>query len=370
MNHSFLSQARPLATIILFLFTYIGQAHSQEQLEIEGAIIIGESTDSTPSNGTIEFDGSEFLGRTGGFWKSLSAATSPWTESGSIIYFNQSGGQVGIGTSSPTTKLHLIHDSANYPHLQLEEVKDGKDSKIVLSNSTNITNRWIISGQSSLGADQEIGWFFNASPKLVYDKTNSGLGLNTENPLATFQMFDNTKDTIDFMMTPYTNGGKHSKIIMAEDSDATFNMSWLYEGDANIMQLFGEDNGVIYGPHFQVKRNSGNAAFGDTFATGYKLTVDGKIMCEELQVLLKADWPDYVFEQEYELMPLPQLRDYLSEHKHLPGIPTAVEVSEEGIAVGEMQKMMMEKIEELTLYLLELEEEVAALKSENANLKK
>lgn len=111
-------------------------------------------------------------------------------------------------------------------------------------------------------------------------------------------------------------------------------------------------------------------ALGNTFATGYKLTVDGKIICEELQVLLKADWPDYVFEEKYHLMPLAELRDYLNEHKHLPGIPTAAEVSEEGIAVGEMQKMMMEKIEELTLYMLELEKEVNALKLENETLKK
>jgi hypothetical protein len=65
-----------------------------------------------------------------------------------------------------------------------------------------------------------------------------------------------------------------------------------------------------------------------------------------------ADWPDYVFEQEYPLMSLYELEASIRNEKHLPGIPSAEEVEKEGITVGEIQSQMLKKIEELTLYTI------------------
>jgi hypothetical protein len=86
---------------------------------------------------------------------------------------------------------------------------------------------------------------------------------------------------------------------------------------------------------------------------GYALSVDGKIVCEELLVEDSADWPDYVFQEDYRLQPLEEVEAHIKERKHLPGIPTAAEISKNGLPIGEMQKRMMEKIEELTLHLIE-----------------
>jgi hypothetical protein len=96
---------------------------------------------------------------------------------------------------------------------------------------------------------------------------------------------------------------------------------------------------------------------------GYMLAVDGKIISEEVKVQMSGSWPDYVFANNYKLRPLSELRKFITENKHLPGIPPAAEVEKNGIELGDMQKRMMEKIEELTLYILKLEDEIQKIKS-------
>jgi hypothetical protein len=95
---------------------------------------------------------------------------------------------------------------------------------------------------------------------------------------------------------------------------------------------------------------------GTFLANGYILSVDGKIIAEEMRIQNSTNWPDYVFDKKYDLMPLEELKQSIHMNKHLPNIPSASQVEQEGIAVGDMQKKMMEKIEELTLYILDLHE--------------
>jgi len=96
-----------------------------------------------------------------------------------------------------------------------------------------------------------------------------------------------------------------------------------------------------------------------------KLAVGGKILCEEVEVRLKGSncWADYVFENDYELRPLAEVEDYIEENKHLPGIPSTQELEENGLNVNEMLKLQMEKIEELTLYILEQEARISELEN-------
>lgn len=119
----------------------------------------------------------------------------------------------------------------------------------------------------------------------------------------------------------------------------------------------------------------GSMGIGTEETFGYKLAVAGKMITEEVVVKLQP-WPDYVFESDYPLMPLPELEVYLTENKHLPGIPTAAEVVEEGVKLGEMNAKLLEKVEELTLYMIELNKQMEKLnrsndllKSENIKLK-
>jgi hypothetical protein len=100
-------------------------------------------------------------------------------------------------------------------------------------------------------------------------------------------------------------------------------------------------------------------------ADGYKLAVTGKIICEELKVELIADWPDYVFSDHYALSPLHELKSFIEVNNHLPNIPSATEVQKEGFEVGEMNRKLLEKVEELTLYVISLQEQIDELKANN-----
>jgi hypothetical protein len=108
---------------------------------------------------------------------------------------------------------------------------------------------------------------------------------------------------------------------------------------------------------------TGNLRVGTTpLPAGYTFGVDGKIICTELMVRTVANWPDYVFEKNYKRRTLSDLENFIKDNKHLPGIPNAKAMQQGGLNVGEMQKLQMEKIEELTLYILDLKREIEMLK--------
>jgi len=86
---------------------------------------------------------------------------------------------------------------------------------------------------------------------------------------------------------------------------------------------------------------------------GVELAVDGEILCEEVMVKLSGDWADFVFDKKYDLKSLPQVEKYIKENHHLPDVPSASEVEENGIELGDMNKILLQKIEELTLYIID-----------------
>jgi hypothetical protein len=93
----------------------------------------------------------------------------------------------------------------------------------------------------------------------------------------------------------------------------------------------------------------------------YKLAVRGNVMAERVKVEVYSKWPDYVFEKDYKLIELSQLREFISTNGHLPNIPSAENATKIGIDLGEMDVRLLEKIEELTLYILELEQRLKKL---------
>ncbi|MCK7560203.1 hypothetical protein MKQ70_36960 [Chitinophaga sedimenti] len=97
----------------------------------------------------------------------------------------------------------------------------------------------------------------------------------------------------------------------------------------------------------------GNVGIGTTDVGSNKLTVEGTIGARKVKVTALSPWPDYVFAPAYELPSIAKVEQYIHEHQHLPGIPAAAEVKERGVDLGEMNAKLLEKIEELTLYLIE-----------------
>ncbi|HMI77987.1 MAG TPA: hypothetical protein VK484_04300, partial [Ferruginibacter sp.] len=114
-----------------------------------------------------------------------------------------------------------------------------------------------------------------------------------------------------------------------------------------------------------ILQSNGNFSMGGTeAATGYRLSVHGKVMATDYTALSINNWPDYVFDNKYKLMPLTDVKNYINKHKHLPNIPAAAEIEKNGIQLGDMSKRLMEKVEELTLYILQLQDQVDELKKQ------
>ncbi|WP_421876497.1 hypothetical protein [Marinoscillum sp.] len=99
------------------------------------------------------------------------------------------------------------------------------------------------------------------------------------------------------------------------------------------------------------------------------LEVNGTIRSKEVKVEA-SPWPDYVFSEGYDLMSLAEISDYIAENQHLPGMPSAKQVAKEGVALGEMNAKLLEKVEELTLYVISLQNQLHQQQREINELKK
>ncbi len=125
--------------------------------------------------------------------------------------------------------------------------------------------------------------------------------------------------------------------------------------------------------------NNGNAWFSmpvrigtafndiDIISADYRLYVQDGIRTERVKVDLQVNWADYVFHDDYFLMPLLELERFIEVNNHLPGIPTVKTVEEEGIELGEMNVMLLEKVEELTLHVISLQKQIEELRNTNNN---
>jgi hypothetical protein len=113
----------------------------------------------------------------------------------------------------------------------------------------------------------------------------------------------------------------------------------------------------------------GTVGIGTSKTGDYRLAVDGTIGARKLKVTQET-WADYVFDKGYQLPALQEVQHYIDQHKHLPGVPSAADVKRDGVDVGEMNKILLKKIEELTLYLLEDHALIMQLKEQVAELSK
>lgn len=100
-----------------------------------------------------------------------------------------------------------------------------------------------------------------------------------------------------------------------------------------------------------------------------KLSVNGAIRCKRL-VVLQTEWADYVFDSCYKRPSLAYLEQYIKDHKHLPDIPSAKEAVDKGVDVGDCQAILLKKVEELTLYMIEQNKKMEQVIHDNEELKK
>lgn len=110
---------------------------------------------------------------------------------------------------------------------------------------------------------------------------------------------------------------------------------------------------------------SGSVGIGTTSTYTYKLAVNGSAIATSMTVKLNANWPDYVFKKDYQLQSLDRVKAYIDKNHHLPEMPSAQEVEEKGVNLGEISTSLTKKVEELTLYLIEKDKQLAEQKRLN-----
>lgn len=293
----------------------------------------------------------------GGWVEFLSHLDKHWDRTGTHV-FNTNPGNIGIGTNGPTEKLTInaIDPAIRFLNSNTEKgllKSEGNDMKL----GTYASN---ISGNIQFnirGVDR----------MTVASDGKIGIGITT--PISRLHVgsgFEASLSSHGYLMMGAENG---SNLIMDNNEIMARN-----NGAASHLYLQNEGGNVTIGdPSFfnsfhrlGVEGNlvvTGAIRIGETTGpNGYKLAVDGKAICTELLVRLVNNWPDYVFSKEHKLRDLTEVEDFIIKNSHLPGIPSAKTLEENGMNIGDMQKLQMEKIEELTLYIIELKKDIEKLK--------
>lgn len=193
-------------------------------------------------------------------------------------------------------------------------------------------------------------------------KGNGNVGIGLNNPSERLEIY---KGRIRFKGNTAAN---FAHGLTWTNNAGTADKTFVGQYDDNTLGFYGFP-GAGWGLLWDV--NDGSLRLGTAQkANGYLLNIGGKAIAEEVRVQLRAAWPDYVFKPGHHLLPLPQLESYIYQNHHLPNIPTAETLEKEGTDLGEMQRKMMEKIEELTLYVIELKKELNQQQQTIEDLKK
>lgn len=260
---------------------------------------------------------------------------------GTGLFINSSG-SVGIGTKTLTEKLTVAGNV---------QAKTGYFTTAPADNTTfgNNVNR------------------VNQSLALT-----AGYASSSTTDTRTFHYMDMPKSDIDtggsvvWLGIDNRNGYTRFRFRAAQDADSQFmlfdkgqveNFSVLDDGNQKVTLRMPKANSYV------CIGTSSNTDGSDI----YKLSVAGKVRAHEVKVY--NTWADYVFEEDYNLKPLTEVEEFIAENGHLPNVPSAAEVEEKGIELGEMTKIQQEKIEELTLYLIQQQKENQELKKELNELK-
>jgi hypothetical protein len=287
-------------------------------------------------------------------------------------------GNVGIGTSAPVTKLHI---NAQVPGIRLgssvgAEGFTGEFGAITFTRHYDLNTSAKIYSYANWGTDQYSGGelHFATTPPNSYGagglpltdrmviNSIGNVGIGTAAPNAGLEISKGS--TNDLALQLSSSGPGWGSGLRFKNTGASGKTWGVYTGSDGVFHVSNVDasNDVI------TIMGNNNVGIGTTDPGSFKLAVNGKIWGTEVQVAVTRP-PDYVFEPAYDLKPLAEIETYIKENKHLPEVPSAKEMEKNGVQLGEMNMLLLKKVEELTLHLIEMSNRIKNLESENQRLK-
>jgi len=309
----------------------------------------------------------------------FNSSYAQWAYNGNHIV-NQNSGYVGIGTNVPATPLE-VQGSSNGWLLNLRAIaaNAGEINGIKFNSGYLADSKW--AGISSVAEDVHSNntgllLYANATERMrIQGNGDIGIGTNAPNAkLAIFQAAElgNAARTSKLILTVSGavgtgNNFQHNTWLSRNENGNDWLSAVLHDGisidDSYLIPSVDTRTWWERNPEGNIQSwgdkqntymtlNNGNVSIGTKDSKGYKLAVNGKIHTNEVRVDMDV-WPDYVFNNDYKLPLLSEVESFINKNHHLPAMPSEAEVKTQGIQLGEMNKILVQKVEELTLYLIE-----------------
>lgn len=292
----------------------------------------------------------------------------------------RSNGNVGLGTSTPAVRLDVRVNSSGEAAQRLQNSNaTGYSATEYLDNAGNVA---LFFGLDNAASNTRIN-SLNNFPLVIFTNstermriTSAGsVGIGTSSPSSRLDIVANAPnadvvrirntDTTGFPGIDYLDNTGVTGLYFGLDNAAnTTRLNSVNDKPIVILTNSTERMRVTSAGSVGIGTSSPSSKLhvngGDIRVSGGSFIDDG--------VTLNA--PDYVFEPNYKLMPLESLKEFLAQEKHLPNVPNAREVKEQGLNLSQFQMRLLEKIEELTLYTLSQQEQIGSLHKENSELRK
>jgi hypothetical protein len=268
----------------------------------------------------------------------------------------KSNGRVGIGTTSPATTLDVAGDiTANFLNLEA----NGKMKKLELTGEPYQDPIMpVLKPLHYLKIGELCDFSYDGMSYVISMNFSKGLPIQNGQPFSLINLHED--GTVRLSSHAPSNPGSDVNVRYNRIDISTPKFS------VNADSYFWKNVGIKeQNPQYPLHVNgngyiTGNVGIGSAPSTTYKLGVNGKIGCKEI-VVTNSGWADYVFEPDYELRSLGELESFILENKRLPEIPSATQVETEGVGLFEMNALLLKKVEELTLYILEQNKRIEAL---------